>query len=309
MICLVFFVKVLITDEVAKVLVDILEKEGLEVIYRSDISSQELLDAVSDVEVLVVRSRTKVMRGVIDRAKKLRLIARVGVGLDNIDVKYAEQKNIEVINAGAATARSVAELTISLMISLIRKTHFGYEQLRKGLWVKKKIKGHELYGKTLGLIGVGNIGTLVGQMAYYGFGMRVLGFRRNLNKVRDPIKPTRLESLLSESDIISLHIPLNESTRGFLDDKKISLMKDGVYIVNTSRMEVIDIDSLIDALRSGKVAGFAADTNLKPEHPKIMKLLSMPNVLLTPHIGAQTYEAQERAAKYIAEQIILRCRR
>jgi len=298
-------VSVLITDEVADILISFLKEKGLEVVYQPNISAQDLLDAVNDVEVLVVRSRTKVTKDVIDRAKKLKLIARVGVGLDNIDVRYAEQRGIKVINAGAATARSVAELTIGLMISLIRGSCYGYERLKKGLWVKKKLKGHELFGKTLGLIGVGNIGSLVGNMAYYGLGMKVLGFRRELTKIKDPIKPAKLEELLSNSDIISLHIPLNESTRNFLDKKKISMMRDGVYIINTSRMEVIDIDVLIDALKNGKVAGFAADTNLKPEHPKIVELLSLPNVLLTPHIGAQTFEAQEKAARYIAEQIVL----
>ncbi len=298
--------KVLVTDPVDEILINILREKGYDVSYMPSISHSELLDVVQNVNILVVRSRTKVMRDVIDKAKSLKLIARVGVGLDNIDVEYARSRGIEVINAGAATAQSVAELTIGLMIGLLRKIYFGYERLRKGEWVKRKIRGLELHEKTLGIIGVGNIGSRVGKIAYYGFGMRVLGYRRRLNLVEKPIVPTDLNTLLRESDIISVHLPLTPQTRKFIDREKLDMMKNGVFIINTSRMEILDIDAILDGLRNGKIGGFAADTNLKPEHPKVSELLSHPNVLLTPHIGAQTIEAQRRAAEFIAQSIIER---
>ena len=237
--------------------------------------------------------------------KNLKVIGRAGVGLDNIDVKYALERGIKVINAGGATARSVAELTIGLIIMLARKAHWGYRRLLDGTWAKKECKGFELAGKTLGIIGVGNIGHIVGEIAYYGFNMRVLGYRRNLDKIKQPIEPVALDELLMKSDIITLHIPLTEETYHFLSKEKLEKMKQGVLIINTSRIEIINLEHLLDALKSGAVGAFAADINQKPsENPLIKELLSLPNVFATPHIGAQTKEAQRRAAEYIAERLI-----
>jgi len=301
--------RILITDRVDKALIDVLKDAGMDVIYKPDITHEELLKEIVGVDAIVVRSRTKVRKDVIDAGNKLKVIARVGVGLDNIDVNYAIGKGIDVINAGGATAQSVAELTIGLMIGLVRRIYYGFNQLLKGRWAKKEIVGFELYGKTLGLIGVGNIGSRVGRIAHDGFGMRVLGYRRSIVNVESPIIPVDLDTLLAESDIISIHIPFNDETRGFLDEAKMEKMKNGVLLINTSRMEVIDIDALIKNLKTGKIGGFAGDTNLKPEHPKIIELLSLPNVVLTPHIGAQTKEAQRRAAIYIASLLLDKLRR
>ena len=296
--------RVLITDPVDDKLIEILSREGYNVAYRPDIKPDELIEEVGDKNVLVVRSRTKVTKDVIDAARDLKLIARVGVGLDNIDVKYAEERGVLVINAGEATAQSVAELTIGLMVNIARRIHYGYTKMLRGEWVKKEAKGIELGGKTLGIIGVGNIGSRVGRIAHYGFGMRVLGYRRRLNLVKEPIIPTPLDKLLEESDIISIHVPLTAETRGFIDKEKIVRMKKGVLIVNTSRMEVLDLDAVIDAIERGHIGGLAADTNIKPSDDRIARLLEFPNVVLTPHIGAQTPEAQERAAVFIAEKIV-----
>ncbi len=296
--------KILITDPVDKSLINVLMGAGFKVIYEPEITHDELKQRIKDIDAIIVRSRTKVRKDIIDAALKLRVIARVGVGLDNIDVEYAEKRGISVVNAGGATAQSVAELTIGLLIGLIRKIYYGYSQLQKGRWVKKEIMGYELAGKTLGIIGVGNIGYRVGWIAYHGFSMRVLGYRRNIVKIDPPIIPVGLDKLLRESDVISIHIPLNKETYGYIDEGKIKKMKEGVLIINTSRMEVLDLDAVIQALKSGKIGGLAADTNLKPEHPKISELLSLPNVFLTPHIGAQTVEAQRRAALYVANLVI-----
>ena len=296
--------KILITDPVSEELIQILKSAGHKVDYLPDIDSSHLISIIENYDAIAVRSRTKVTRKVIDAGKKLRVIARVGVGLDNIDVKYAREKGITVINAGEATAQTVAELAMGLIIALVRKVYYGYRRLREGGWAKKECLGIELYGKTLGIIGAGNIGTRLGIIAHYGFGMRVLGYRRRLGLVKPPLIPALLDEILSESHIISIHLPLTEETKGFFGPEIFSKMRRGVYIVSTSRMEIINIDALIDALSNGIVAGFAADTNIKPDNPKISKLLSFDNVLLTPHIGAQTKEAQQRAARYIAQRII-----
>lgn len=296
--------RVLITDPVSDRLIEILRKAGLKVDYYPDIEHEELKKIVGEYDAIAVRSRTKVTREIISMGRKLRVIARVGVGLDNIDVKYAEERGIIVINAGEATAQTVAELAMGLIISLVRKTYHGYRRLLEGNWAKKECMGMELYGKTLGIIGAGNIGTRLGTIAHYGFNMRVLGYRRRLHMVKPPLIPTPLEKLLEESHIISINLPLTEETRGFFGYELFSKMKKGTYLVTTSRMEIIDLDALIDALSEGILAGFAADTNIKPDNPKIAKLLTFDNVLLTPHIGAQTKEAQQRAAEYIAHKII-----
>lgn len=298
-------VRVLITDSVSERLINILKSAGIDVDYRPDINQAELKKVVESYEALTVRSRTKVTRDIIDAGKNLRVIARVGVGLDNIDVEYATRRGIIVINAGEATARSVAELTMGLILALVRKVHYGYAKMREKTWAKNECFGIELHGKTLGIVGAGNIGTELGKIAYYGFGMRVLGYRRRLGLVQPPITPATLDELLMNSDIISIHLPLTAETEKFFGREMFLKVKKGVYIVNTSRMSIIDLDALIEALENKIIGGFAADTDLKPtDDPRILKLLSFDNVLLTPHIGAQTGEAQDRAAEYIANRLI-----
>ncbi|MCR8432827.1 MAG: 3-phosphoglycerate dehydrogenase [Crenarchaeota archaeon] len=298
-------VRVLITDSVSNRLIDILRSAGIGVDYYPDIDPTELRRIVGSYEALTVRSRTRVTKDIIEAGKNLRVIARVGVGLDNIDVEYATKKGITVINAGEATAESVAELTMGLILAIIRKIHHGYVKLREKSWAKNECFGMELHGKTLGIIGAGNIGTALGKIAYYGFGMRVLGYRRRLELVQPPLIPTPLDELLSNSDIISIHLPLNNETERFFGRELFSKLRRGAYVINTSRMGVIDLDALIEALESKLIGGFAADTDLKPtDDPRISKLLSFENVLLTPHIGAQTGEAQDRAAEYIARKLI-----
>jgi len=234
----------------------------------------------------------------------------VGVGLDNIDVDTAKAKGISVINAGPATADSVAELTIGLMIALSRRILFGDESLRRGFWAKNYCMGAELRGKTLGIIGVGNIGSRVARIAN-ALGMNVLGYDKFPEKAKEMLKLVggsakfvTMDDLLRESDIISIHVPLLPETRGMISWEEVKKMKEGVLLINTARMELFDPDPIIWGLESGKIAGLAADTNLKPDNPFVRKLLGFPNVILTPHIGAQTYEAQERAAEVVIKRII-----
>lgn len=301
-------VKVLITDEVSKIGLDILKKNNVNYTYVPGISYEELLIEISSYDILIVRGRTKVTKEVLDRAKRLKMIARVGVGLDNIDVKEARQRGVEVINAGAATSYSVAELTIGLMIALARPILFGDESMRRGVWAKSQCVGRELMGKTLGVIGLGNIGSKVANIAK-AMGLRVIGFDVIRKKVDEAgVEFRDFDELLRVSDIISLHVPLLESTRGMIGKDEINKMKDGVLIINTARMELIDLDALIEGLEKGKIGGYAADSNLKPTDIRVKKLLGFPNVILTPHIGAQTIEAQKRAAEVVFNKVIEKVR-
>ncbi len=297
-------VRVLITDEVSKLGLEILDRNKIEYTYIPNISHEELLRVIPTYDVLIVRGRTKVTREVIEKAQRLKLIARVGVGLDNIDVKEAKRRGIEVINAGAATSQSVAELTVGLMIALARPIIFGDESMRRGIWTKSYCLGRELYGKTLGIIGLGNIGSIVASICK-AMGLNVIGFdviREKVDKAN--VEYREFNDLLRESDIISLHVPLLESTRGMIGRKEISEMRDSVLIINTARMELIDLDALIEGLESGKIGGYAADSNLKPNDIRVKKLMGFPNVILTPHIGAQTLEAQNRAAEVVFGKIV-----
>ncbi len=297
-------VRVLITDEVSEIGLGILKKNNIDYTYLPGISQEELRKEIPSYDILIVRGRTKVTKEILDRASKLKLIARVGVGLDNIDVKTAVEKGIEVINAGAATSHSVAELTIALMIALVRPIIFGDESMRRGFWAKSYCIGNELYGKTLGIIGLGNIGSIVAQIAK-AIGLKVIGFDVAKEKVqRANVEFREFDDLLRESDIITLHVPLLDSTRGMIGKREIGLMKNGVLIINTARMELIDLDALIEGLEGGKIGGYAADSNIKPSDIRIKRLLGFPNVILTPHIGAQTIEAQRKAAEVVFGKVV-----
>jgi len=298
--------KILITDEVSETGLKILKESKITFDYKPGISSDELLKIIEHYDALIVRGRTKVTKDVIEKAKKLKIIARVGVGLDNIDVKEAEKRGIRIITAGAATANSVAELTIGLMIALARPIIFGDETMRRGFWAKAYCKGTELFGKTLGIIGLGNIGSRVARIAK-SMGMKVIGFDVIKEKVYAAnVEYVDFNNLLETSDVISIHVPLLDSTRGMIGRKEIEMMKRGVMIINTARMELIDLEALIWGLETGKIRGYAADSNLKPNHPLVRKLLSFPNVILTPHIGAQTKEAQEKAAEVVFNEVVMK---
>ncbi|MHA1615814.1 MAG: hydroxyacid dehydrogenase [Candidatus Njordarchaeales archaeon] len=303
-------IKILITDPISEKGLKLLEEAGIMYDYRPDISHEELMKIIDKYDAVLVRGRTKVTKDVIERGAKLRVIARVGVGLDNIDVETAKARGIKVINAGAATADSVAELTIGLMIALARKIIFGDEALRRGFWAKNFCTGTELHGKTLGIIGVGNIGSRVARIAN-ALGMNVIGYDKFLENAKRMTKMVganvnfvSMENLLESSDIISIHVPLLPETKHMISWDEVRKMKDGVLLINTARMELFDPEAIIWGLESGKIRGLAADTNLKPENPFVRKLLGFSNVILTPHIGAQTKEAQERAAEVVIKTVI-----
>lgn len=298
--------KVLVCDEIEQKGIDILKKAGLQVDYRSDINAKELKEIVKDYEVLVVRSRTKVTREIIDASMNVRIVARVGVGLDNIDVEYARSKNIQVINAEAAAMNAVAELVIGLMIALARKIPAADATMKNGKWLKKELKGTELKGKYLGIVGVGKIGRRIGRIAR-GFGMNIIGYdvvpidQQFASEVG--LVKTDLHTLLSSADFVTLHVPLNDDTRHMINEQRLGMMKKSAYIINTSRGAVIDERALYKALKEGSVAGAALDV-FEVEPPINSELIKLPNVVCTPHVGAQTAEAQELASNVIAEKII-----
>jgi D-3-phosphoglycerate dehydrogenase len=298
--------KVLVCDPLAKEAIDMLKKGGLQVDEKIGIPADELIKCVGDYQCIIVRSATKVTSRVIDAGKNLKLIARGGVGLDNIDVAHAEKKGIEVINTPTAPSISVAELTIAHMLSLTRHIPQATASLKAGKWEKKKFKGIELYGKTLGIIGIGRIGQEVAVRAL-GLGMRVCtfdpfgGFHASIHAPQ--MATSTMEHLLKESDFITLHVPLTEETRNMLDKKEFDAMKDGVVIVNCARGGIVNEKALYEALQSKKVFGACLDV-FETEPPADNPLLALDNVIATPHIGSSTVEAQKRVGTEIAQMVV-----
>lgn len=298
--------KVLVCDTIEQKGIEIMKKSGLQVDYKPEIKPDELIGTVKNYDILVVRSRTKVTKEVIDANTKIKIIARVGVGLDNIDVKYADSKGIKVINAELAATTAVAELVIGLMLSLARSIPRADAAVKNGKWLKKELVGIELKGRYLGIVGVGKIGRRIARIAR-GLNMNIIGydvipidqqFSREVGMV-----VTDLNTLLSSSDFVTLHVPLTEGTKHMMNEQRLGLMKKNAYLINTSRGAVIDEQALYNALKDGKIAGAALDV-FEIEPPTNTALVQLPNVVCTPHIGAQTFEAQELAANVIAEKII-----
>jgi D-3-phosphoglycerate dehydrogenase len=295
--------KVLITDPVDDRAVQAMKKAGLEVDTKTGLTPEQLLEAVKGYNVMVVRSATKVTDKVIDAMDTMKLIVRGGVGLDNIDAAAAKKKGIEVANTPEAASISVAELAIGHMLALCRSIPRGTSGLKTGKWEKKELKGAEVYGKTLGLIGAGRIGQETAKRAI-GLGMKVVAYDPYVKSVTGvDMNLVKLDELLANADFISLHLPKTEETAHMLGKEQFEKMKNGVRIVNCARGGIIDENALFEALKSGKVAGAALDVFEK--EPAIdNKLLSLDNVIATPHIGASTTEGQSRVGGAVAEKII-----
>ena len=241
-----------------------------------------------EVDVVLVRSKTKCTREYIDQAENLHLIIRGGVGLDNIDVEYARSKGIQVFNTASASAVAVAELAFALMIAVPTRIVEGHIGMTQHEWLKKQLKRTELMGKTLGLIGAGNIGTELARRAI-GFGMRVIAFDP-LIKSHDIVDLVTLDELFAESDYISLHVPLTDTTKGMINTDSIAKMKDGVVILNTARGGCVVEEDMVEALKSGKVRAYATDVWYSDPPDESCPLYDAPNVIMTPHIGASSRE-------------------
>lgn len=298
--------KVLISDTLSEEGIKILEEAGLEVIYKPGISYEELLKLIEEVDGLIIRSGTKVTREVVQRSKRLKVIGRAGTGLDNVDLQAANEKGIVVMNVPGGNSLAAAEHTIALLLALARKIPQAVSSLKSGKWEKKKFMGVEVNNKTLGIIGLGRIGSIVADRAL-GLKMKVIAYDPFVTPEtaeKKGIELVSFEELLRRSDFITIHTPLTKETYHLIDDKAFSLMKDGVFIINCARGGIIDEEALYRALVSGKVAGAALDVFEKepidPNHP----LLSLENFIGTPHLGASTVEAQKIVAVEIAKQVV-----
>ena len=297
---------VLICDQVNPTLNEILEKNGLKITYEPEITPEQISEKIENFDVVIVRSRTKLTKDVIEKASKCKIIARVGVGLDNIDQNAAKEKGIRVINAVEGAMNAVAELVIGLMLSLAREIPRADREVRNGNWIKKELMGTELRGKYLGIVGLGNIGKRLGRLAR-ALNMNIIGF--DVVPIDDEfskevgLMKTDIDTLLASSDYVSLHVPLLDSTKHMIDSTKMASMKNTARIINTSRGGVIDEEALYEALKNGQLGGAALDV-FEVEPATTNKLTALPNFISTPHMGAQTKEAQSLAANVIAEKII-----
>lgn len=302
--------KVLICDAVAQVTIQALQDAGIDVDNRPDITAEELLRDAALYDGMVVRSRTKVPAAVIDAATNLKIVVRGGVGLDNIDVKHAQSKGVSVRNTPKASSNSVAELALGYMLALARRIPQASMSMTAGEWKKKELKGSEIAGKTLGLVGFGNIGSLLGRKAA-ALGMDVVFYDVITPADPGPARQVGLDEVLAQSDFISLHVPLLPATKNVLNAEAFAKMKKGVYVINCARGGVIDEDDLYDALASGKVAGAAldvyADEKVVPGNPKLFELKDGQGfnlVIGSPHIGASTAEGQDRVGGEVADILI-----
>lgn len=279
---------------------EILEKmkQKWEIVYKPE----NLFEALKDAEVLIVRSKTKVTREVIDHAPKLKLVGRAGVGLDNVDVNYCKEKGIKIVNTPSAPRNAVSELVVGMIICLFRGIYRGHTEMKKKNWLKKELLGNEVQGKTLGIIGFGGIGKVVADKAKV-LGMKVLAY--DLRPIEPEyakfVRQVGIDTLLAESDVISLHTVLVPETKGMINKKTIEKMKNGAFIVNTARGELIEEEALYEALKSGKLGGAALDVFW--QEPYSGKLLELENILFTPHIGGNTKEAQIRIGEELIEAL------
>ena len=292
--------KLLVCDPTAPQAIAAMREAGIEVDVRDDITPEDLETVIADYDAMVVRSRTTVRRPLIDKATNLKLVIRGGVGLDNIDVAYAESKGIEVRNTPSASSNSVAELTIGYLLALVRQISQVTDSMKGGKWEKKAFsQGTELANKTLGLVGLGRIGGLVAQKAN-ALGMEVLFCRRTPTEV-DYATQVSLDELFARSDFISLHVPHTPETHYIVGAEAFDRMKDGVYIVNCGRGGTLDEAALYDAIVSGKVAGAALDVYEDEKEERGKRFMNLPQVIGSPHIGAGTMEAKARVGEEVAQ--------
>ena len=297
--------RILITDGLHERGTDLLSAAA-RVDERVGISAVDLLEAIPEYDALIVRGRTKVTAQVFEAGSHLQVVGRAGVGVDNIDLTAAEAHGVIVVNAPQAATLAVAEHTLGLMLALARLIPRADASMKAGKWLKKDLAGVELNDKVLGVIGLGNIGSAVAHRAEF-LGMKVLGYDPHLSMnemFRWGAEPVALADLYARADFVSLHVPLIPETRCMIDAQALGSMKPGVRLICTARGGIIDEMALLDALESGYVAGAALDV-FAQEPPRFTALVAHPNVIATPHIGAQTVEAQARAAEDIATEVLV----
>lgn len=294
--------KVLVCDSISSKAIERMRQACIDVDVNDKITPEELLQVIGAYDAMVVRSRTKVRKPVIDAATNLKVVVRGGVGVDNIDVDYAQAKGIKIMNTPGASTHAVAELTIAYLFAMARPIVQATASMREGLWEKSRFTGIELAGKVLGVVGMGRIGSAVAQAAA-ALGMVVLGYDNRTIGSAPYMHVVELDDLLARSDFLSLHIPLTEDSRHMISAEFIARMKKGVRIVDCARGGVIDEDALYDAIVSGQVAGAALDV-FENEPLGDRKLFELQQVIGSPHIGAGTKEATARIGDEVADLLI-----
>ncbi len=297
--------KVLVADEISKTGIEMLKGQGYSVDVKLGLKEDELAKAIPEYEVLLVRSATKATRKVIQAASRLKVIGRAGIGVDNIDVDAATERGVLVMNAPSGNVTSTAELTIGLIFSLARRIPQADASMKKGEWKRKEMKGAQIQGKTLGIIGLGRVGAEVAKRAS-ALGMTVIAYDPLVSPevgVRLHVRLVTLDRLLQEADIVTIHTPLTPQTKEMLGKDELTKMKKGAFLINCARGGIVNEDALFEVLSAGKIAGAALDV-YSIEPPTGSKLLTLQNIILTPHLGATTTEAQEDVGSEIAEQVI-----
>lgn len=295
--------KILVSDRIAEEGLQMLRQRA-QVDVKLGLSRQELLDTVGEYDALIVRSGTKVTAQVIEAGRRLKVIGRAGAGLDNIDLEAASQRGIVVLNSPDPVSIAAAEHTMALMLALARNIPQADASLRRGEWQRSRFMGVWLQGKTLGIVGIGRIGTMVAERGR-SFGMKVIAHDPYLTdeQVKERgAAPVSLEELLSRADFITLHVPLTPETRGMIGTRELSLVKPTARLINCSRGGVVDEEALLAALEAGRLAGAALDV-FATEPPVESPLLKSDKVVLTPHLGASAREAQIAAAVDIAQKV------
>ena len=296
--------KIIITDGLHESGLQILSKYAL-IDNSQDISAAQLKETIADFDAMVVRGRTQVTAEIFSAASSLKVVGRAGVGVDNIDLAAANQHRVTVVNSPLATSQAVAEHVIGLVFALARSIPAADASLKSGLWHKKQFLGVEIKDKILGIIGMGNIGSRVASLAK-ALGMQVVGYDPLIPEdeiARREAQPVNFQDLLSQSDFISIHVPLGADTRGLINGESFGAMKRGMRLICAARGGIVDETALLSALESGQVASAALDVFAK-EPPGMSALVSHPRVIATPHIGAQTSEAQARASVDIAQEVM-----
>ncbi len=299
--------RVLITDPTHPVCTQLLEEAGFTPVVATGRTVDELKLLAAEADGWIIRSGTKITPELIDVAGRLKVIGRAGVGVDNVNIEAASNKGILVLNAPDGNTISTAEHTVAMLLALSRRIAAANASIRSGAWDRKSFMGSEIHRKTLGILGAGKVGRAVAERLR-GFGMTILGY--------DPIVPAGIaegsgiklvefEELISESDIITLHTPLNDATRGILNDETLARCRKGVVIVNCARGGIVDEAALLRALEAGIVGGAAVDVySSEPPPPELAALIGHDRVVATPHIAASTHEAQEKVARQVTEQVI-----
>ncbi|MFH1784582.1 MAG: phosphoglycerate dehydrogenase [bacterium] len=299
--------KILVSDPISDKGVEIFKKAKIDVDVKTKLTPEELKNIIGDYDGLIVRSQTKVTKDIIEAGKKLKIIGRAGVGIDNVDVPSATKKGIIVMNTPGGNTISAAEHTLSLMLALSRNIPQAHSSLKAGEWKRKEFTGTEVMGKTLGIIGLGRIGAEVAKRAV-GFGMNIVAYDpfvtvEYVQRLGAKLVPTT-EDVFKVADYITLHIPVTDETKYLINKKTIASMKDGVRIINCARGAIVNTKDLAEAVKSGKVKGAALDVFEKEPPPADDPVFSLPNIIVTPHLGASTEEAQVNVAIDIAKQVV-----